>query len=59
MKTWYIWGLYLPVLLIEADSFDRALEEARKINPNYNTGQLWNVWEYTFDYIDQMKERGI
>ena len=49
MKTWYIWGLYLPVLLIEAASFDKALEEARKINPNYNTGQLWNVWEYTFD----------
>lgn len=40
MKLWYIWGLYLPVLLIEADSFDKALEEARRINPNYNTGQL-------------------
>lgn len=39
MKLWYIWGLYLPVLLIEADSFDKALEEARRINPNYNTGQ--------------------
>ena len=39
MKTWYIWGLYLPVLLIEADGFDKALEEARKINPNYNVGQ--------------------
>ena len=40
MKLWYIWGLHLPVLLIEADTFDKALEEARKINPNYNTGQL-------------------
>ena len=40
MKTWYIWGMYLPVLLVEADSFDKALEEARKINPNYNIGQL-------------------
>ena len=40
MKLWYIWGLYLPVLLIEADSFDKALEEARRINPNYNTGLL-------------------
>lgn len=40
MKVWYIWGLYLPVLLIEADSFDKALEKAKRINPNYNTGQL-------------------
>ena len=59
MKLWYIWGMYLPVLLIEADTFDKALEEARRINPNYNTGQLRendilskdllrNVWKYTF-----------
>ena len=40
MKTWYIWGLYLPVLLIEANTFDEALEEARRINPNYNIGKL-------------------
>ena len=63
MKLWYIWGLYLPVLLIEADSFDKALEEARRINPNYNTGLLRDAihsqriyygmyGNIPFDYID-------
>ena len=33
MKTWYVWG-------IKADSFDNAIAQARKINKNYNTGQL-------------------
>ena len=40
MEVWHIWGLDLPVLLIEANTFDEALEEARRINPNYNTGQI-------------------
>ena len=40
MKIWYIWGSNLERLEIKAISFDEALKEARKINPNYNTGQL-------------------
>lgn len=40
MIVWKIWGNSLPVLYIQADSFDEALKEARKTNQNYNTGQL-------------------
>ena len=40
MKTWYIWGINLPKIEIKADSFDNAIAQARKINKNYNTGQL-------------------
>ena len=40
MKIWYIWGIGLERLEIKADSFDKAIEEARKINKNYCAGQL-------------------
>ena len=40
MKTWVIWGIGLERLEIKANSFDEALAEARKINKNYNAGQL-------------------
>lgn len=40
MKTWYVWGINLPKLEIKANSFDNAIAQARKINKNYNTGQL-------------------
>ena len=40
MKTWLISGNNLATLEIEADSFDDALEQARKVDINYNTGQV-------------------
>lgn len=40
MKTWYVWGINLPKIEIKANSFDNAIAQARKINKNYNTGQL-------------------
>ncbi len=40
MKTWEISGKNLPILLILASCFDDALEVARKVNPNYNTGRV-------------------
>ena len=40
MKTWYVWGINLPKIEIKADSFDNAIAQARKINKNYNIGQL-------------------
>ena len=40
MKTWVIWGIGLEPLEIKANSFDEAIKEARKINKNYNAGQL-------------------
>ena len=39
-KTWLVWGIGLKILEIKADSFDKAIEEARKINKNYCIGQL-------------------
>ena len=59
MKLWYIWGLYLPVLLIEADNFDKALEEARKINPNYNTGQLRERRLTKQEFIEKAIQNGV
>ena len=40
MKMWKIWGKNLSPLYIQANSFDEALEEAQKLNPNYCTGQV-------------------
>ena len=40
MKTWLISGISLATLEIEADSFDDALEQARKLDIKYNTGQV-------------------
>ena len=39
-KIWYIWGIGLERLEIKANSFDEAIEKARKINQNYSIGQL-------------------
>ena len=39
MKIWYIWGTALEPLEVKAQSFDDALEVARKINPKYDTGK--------------------
>lgn len=40
IATWLISGTGLPTLEIQASSFDEAIDEARKIDPNYNTGQV-------------------
>lgn len=42
MKTWIVSGKShgLKTLLVNADSADEALKEARKTNPYYNTLQL-------------------
>ena len=40
MKIWYIWGTGLERLEIKANSFDEAIKKARKIDRNYNIGQL-------------------
>lgn len=45
VKKWKIWGTdyqtrkKLPVLSIEAENFDKAIAEARKINGCYCAGQ--------------------
>ena len=40
VRTWKISGGELPTLYINARSFDRALEIARRYDPGYNTGQV-------------------
>ena len=40
MMIWIIKGKDLPTLEIIADSFDKALEIARKDNKNYVYGQV-------------------
>lgn len=39
-KVWEVSGKSLPSLCIEADSFDEAIEEARKVNEKYCSGQV-------------------
>lgn len=39
-KMWKVWGIGLPVLRIEAESFDEALHIARAIDRGYSTGQI-------------------
>lgn len=42
-KRWKMWGYEkgekLPDLIVAAQSFDEAIEKARKNNPNYSAGQ--------------------
>lgn len=39
-NTWLISGRDLPTIKVNAVSFDRALEIARRIDPGYDTGQV-------------------
>ena len=45
IKTWKIWGTGLTVLYIIGKDMDEALAQARMINPNYNTVQLYSKEE--------------
>ena len=39
-NTWLISGRDVATIKVNAESFDRALEIARRIDPRYNTGQV-------------------
>ena len=41
IKTWKVWGPGLAVLYIIGKDVDEVLAQARLINPNYNTVQLY------------------
>ena len=43
IKIWIISKSGLEPLEIEASSFDEAIAKARKINKEYNTGQLKEI----------------
>lgn len=40
MKEWFITGFDLCGIIVKAESFDEALAQARKINPEYSIGQV-------------------
>lgn len=45
IKTWKVWGAGLTVLYIIGKDMDEVLAQARLINPNYNTVQLYGKEE--------------
>ena len=45
IKTWKVWGAELTVLYIIGKDVDEVLAQARMINPNYNTVQLYSKEE--------------
>ena len=45
IKTWKVWGTGLTVLYIIGKDMDEVLAQARLINPNYNTVQLYSKEE--------------
>ena len=42
IKTWKVWGAGLTTLYIIEKDMDRALAQARLINSNYNSVQLYS-----------------
>ena len=42
IKTWKVWGAGLTTLYIIGKVADEVLAQARLINPNYNTVQLYS-----------------
>ena len=49
IKTWKVWGAGLNALYIIGKDMDEVLEQARLINPNYNTVQLYSKEEISND----------
>ena len=45
VKIWKVWGIGLTALYIIGKDMDEVLEQARLINPNYNTVQLYSKEE--------------
>lgn len=42
IKTWKVWGVGLTTLYIIGKDIDEVLAQARLINPNYNSVQLYS-----------------
>ena len=49
IKTWKVLGAGLTVLYIIGKDMDEVLAQARLINPNYNTVQLYSKEEIDND----------
>ena len=49
IKTWKVWGTGLTALYIIGKDMDEVLAQARLINPNYNSVQLYSKEEIDND----------
>ena len=49
IKTWKVWGAGLTALYIIGKDVDEVLEQARIINQNYNSVQLYSKEELDND----------
>ena len=49
IKTWKVFGAGLTALYIIGKDVDEVLEQARLINPNYNSVQLYSKEEIDND----------
>ena len=45
IKTWKVWGAGLTTLYIIGKDMDEVIEQARLINSNYNSVQLYSKEE--------------
>ena len=57
IKTWKVWGAGLTALYIIGKDVDEVLEQARLINPNYNSVQLYSKEELYNDIFSHITKR--
>ena len=48
IKTYKVWGAGLTTLYIKGKDMDEVLAQARLINPNYNSIQLYSKEELNY-----------
>lgn len=58
-KIWIISKTGLEPLEIEASSFDEAIRKARKINKEYNTGQLKEIIIWKLIYLEKREQHAM
>lgn len=49
IKTWKVWGAGLPALYIIGKNIDEVLAQARQVNSEYNSVQLYSKEETSND----------
>ena len=60
IKTWKVWGTGLTVLYIIGKDMDEVLAQARLINPNYNSVQLYSKEEIQWlEYILESRKSSL
>ena len=60
IKIWKVWGTGLTVLYIIGKDMDEVLAQARLINPNYNSVQLYSKEEIQWlEYILESRKSSL